>query len=429
MTTPENTIPLGLNSPVGNYRGALKSGDFVKLFIGQLGSEIGNGAMQLALPWLVLDITGSAFQLGLAYFWQFLPMLLFGVLGGVFVDRWDRRMTIVIVDAIRSIAFLSVAVIYYLDGLTVEHIFAVIFIESSLANFFNPARAALMPNLVSPENLRPANSLMEVSRHIGFLVAPVAGGLIVNEFGAASIMLIDGITFAISGVTVFLIKWRQPARAAVEAVMEAAPGWRSNVELVLQQTKEGLQAIGRARVLQLLILLGFSLNLIVSPIQVLLPLFVRDVKLANADFLTLLVAGLLVGLITGSLSAPLTAKRIGLGPLAIVAILLLGIVISLASWPAGIYAPLAAMVIAGLAIGSLNVAQTTMLQDATTDDDRGRVSATYYTLTLGIRPFGYLAMGALASAVDIRVLFTVLGFFALALGLFLIRFPDVRDHR
>jgi MFS family permease len=425
MTTPENTIPLGLSNPTGGYRGALKSPDFLKLFIGQMGSEVGNGAMQLALPWLVLDITNSAFQLGLAYFWQFLPMLLFGILGGVFVDRWDRRMTIVVVDAVRSLAFLSVAVIYYLDQLTVEHIYAVIFIESSLANFFNPARAALMPNLVSEENLRPANSLMEVSRHIGFLVAPIAGGIIVNEFGPASIMLIDGITFGISGITVFLIKWRQPIRAAVEVTAE---NFRDAVGLVLAQTREGLQSIGRERLLQLSILLGFSLNLIVAPIQVLLPLFVRDVKVAEADYLTLLVAGLLVGLILGSLAAPFTAKRIGLGRTTIVAVTALGIVISIAAWPAGVYPPVVAMFIAGMSIGSLNVAQTTMLQSATTDEDRGRVSATYYTLTLGVRPFGYLAIGTLASAVDIRFLFTFLGLFALALGGLLFRSPEVREH-
>jgi MFS family permease len=352
-------------------------------------------------------------------------MLLFGILGGVFVDRWDRRMTIVVVDAVRSLAFLSVAVIYYLDMLTVEHIYAVIFIESSLANFFNPARAALMPNLVSEENLRSANSLMEVSRHIGFLVAPIAGGIIVNEFGPASIMLIDGVTFGISGITVFLIKWRQPLRAMAEATTD---GFRESVALVFAQTREGLQSIGRSRILQLSIILGFSLNLIVAPIQVLLPLFVRDVKLAEADYLTLLVAGLLVGLITGSLTAPITAKRVGLGRLTIAGVFTLGAVIAIASWPAGLYPPLISMFIAGVAIGGLNVAQTTMLQSATTDEDRGRVSATYYTLTLGVRPFGYLAIGTLASAVDIRFLFLFLGMFAIAVGGMLFRSKEVREH-
>src|SRR4051812_609211 len=108
MTTPENTIRVGIPDPGPSFRGALASRDFTLLFIGQLGSEIGNGAVQLALPWLVLQLTGSAFQLGLAYFFQFIPMLLFGLLGGVFVDRFDRRLTIVVVDVLRAAAFLSV---------------------------------------------------------------------------------------------------------------------------------------------------------------------------------------------------------------------------------------------------------------------------------------------------------------------------------
>jgi MFS family permease len=305
----------------------------------------------------------------------------------------------------------------------VFHNNSLIFLESSLANFFNPARAALMPNLVSPEDLRPANSLMEVSRHIGFLPAPIAGGVVAATLGPASILVIDGVTFAISGIMVFLIQWRQPVRVA--AVTE---GFRQSVEAVLQQTKEGIAVIKREALLQVSVLLGFSLNLIIAPIQVLLPLFIREVKHAADGYLALLVGGLLVGLIIGSLSAPYTARKVGLGRMTIAAIVVLGAVVSIASWPAGFVVPLIAMTIAGIAIGSLNVAQTTMLQSATTDQDRGRVSATYYTLTLGVRPFCFLAMGVLASAVDIRFLFLFLGLMAMTLGIFLFRLPVVREQ-
>jgi hypothetical protein len=88
------------------------------------------------------------------------------------------------------------------------------------------------------------------------------------------------------------------------------------------------------------------------------------------------------------------------------------------------------MAIAGICIGLLNVAQTTMLQGATSDEERGRVSATYYTATLGVRPFGFLVIGALASGVnDIRFLFVAMGMLALALGAVLYRTPEVRAHR
>jgi MFS family permease len=112
----------------------------------------------------------------------------------------------------------------------------------------------------------------------------------------------------------------------------------------------------------------------------------------------------------------------------IAAVFVLGAVICVAAWPPTIWPPLIAMTIAGVAIGSLNVAQTTMLQSSTTDDERGRASATYYTATLGVRPFGFLAMGVLAESIDIRLLFVGLGLLALALGALLYRMPEVREH-
>jgi MFS family permease len=427
MTVQEEALRVEIPESGPSFRGALASRDFSLLFTGQLAAGIGNGAVQLALPWLVLQLTGSAFQLGFAYFFQFLPILLFGLVGGVLVDRWDRRLTIVVVDAIRAVAFLSVGAIYYLDALTVQHIYAVIFLESSLANFFNPARAALMPNLVSLENLRPANSLMEITRHIGFLIAPPAGGVLVAILGPAALFLIDGFAFLISAITVFLIRWRPPARQASE--IEQPEGWRHSIRRVIDQTTPGFLVIRNSRILQVSLLLGFSLNLIVAPIQVLLPLFVVDVKEADASYFALLVGGLLLGLISGSLTSPTVARHLGLGRMAIAAVVILGVIICIAPWPPTLWPPVVAMVIAGGAIGALNVAQTTMLQGSTTDEERGRVSATYFTSTLGIRPFSFLAMGALATAVDIRLLFAGLGVMAIALGAFLYRLPEVREHR
>ena len=418
---PGNILRVGIPGVGPSFRGALASRDFSLLFFGQLSSEIGNGLVQLALPWLVLQMTGSAFQLGVAYFIQFLPMLLFGIVGGVFVDRWDRRLTIFIVDGVRAIAFISVGAIYYFDALTVAHLYSVIFLEAALANFFNPTRAALMPNLVDEEHLRPPNSLMEVSRHIGFLAAPPAGGVMVALLGPAALMLVDGATFLISALAVLAIGWRQPRREQVQA-----DGWLHAMTLVVSQTGEGLRPIMQSRLLQVAVLLGFSLNLIVAPIQVLLPLFVRDVKHADASYFGLLVGALLLGLIAGSLAAPANARRIGLGRLATYSVLALGVIICIAAWPPTLWPPVVAMALAGGAVGSLNVAQTTLLQGSTTDEERGRVSATYYTATLGVRPFSFLIIGAAAEVVDIRFLFVALGSLALAVGMALTKSDEVK---
>ncbi len=424
MTAPEDALRAGVSRPGPSFRGALVSRDFTLLFVGQLAAGIGNGLIVLALPWLVLQITGSAFQLGFAYFFQFLPMLLFGLVGGVFADRWDRRLTIVVVDTVRGGAFLSVAALYYVDSaaLRVEHLYAVIFLESTLANFFNPARTALFPNLVSPDNLRAANSLMELPRQIGFIIAGI-GGAMVAVLGPAALFLVDGATFWLSASTCFLIKWRQPSREA-----EQSDGLWHSLQLVALETGEGIGVISRAKLLQVAVILGLALNLIVAPIQVLLPLFVREIKNAEADYFGLLVVGLLLGSIAGLLGGPAASRRLGLGRMTIVAVLGLGIVISVAVWPPTDAPPVIAMFFAGMAIGSLQFAQTTLIQASTSDEERGRVSSIYYTATLGARPFAFLTIGAVASAVaDIRLLFVALGILALLIGLVLARMPEVRE--
>lgn len=422
MPPPESRLRVGIPHPAPSFRGALRSRDFRLLWAGQLGSDFGYGLVILALPWLVLDLTGSAFQLGLAYFVQFLPMLLFGIVGGVFADRWDRRMTMVVANAVRGAGFLSIGIVHFLGGLTVGYLYFVIFLESTMANFFNPARAALFPNLVEPQDLRSANSLMEVARHIGVLIAPPLGAVFVALLGPAAIMLVNGIAFLLFGFAIFLIKWRPPPRE------NARPSsLRESANEIIEQTAEGLNRIRSSNLLVLTVFLGFSLNLIVAPIQLLLPLFVRDVKGEGPTYFGAMIGGLLLGLIAGSLAAPTLARRFGLGRLAIGAIVVLGGVIMAASWPPGLWAPVVAMLFAGMAIGTLQVAQTTMLQVATTDEERGRVTATYYTFTLGVRPIGFLLMGFFAHNVDIRWLFVALGIGAVLIGYVLARSKEVRD--
>ena len=429
LSTPsssqDSSIRVGIPSPGPSFRGAVASRDFSLLWIGQFGSEVGNGLVQLALPFLVLEITGSAFQLAGAYVVQFLPWLLFGLVGGVLVDRWDRRITIVVVEVVRAAAFLSVGLAFAIDRnvLSVEMIYGLIFLESTLQNFFNPARLALMPNLVKEDDLRAANSLMEVSRHIGFLVAPPAGLVLADFLGSSTIILADGVTFLISGITVFFIRWRQPKRA-----IERAGGWRQQLRQVARETGEGIAVIRRIRLLQVTLLLGFSLNLVVAPIQTLLPLFVIEIKEKSKAYFGLLGAAFISGLIIGSLVAPALSRRLGLGRMTISSVLILGITIGVAAYLPTLWIPVIAMVIAGVAIGSLNVAQINMLQTSTTDDERGRVSAAYYSATLGVRTIGYFSAGALVAPFGIQPLFAAFGVIVLCVGAFLTRIPEVRQH-
>jgi MFS family permease len=264
---------------------------------------------------------------------------------------------------------------------------------------------------------------MEVSRHVGFLIAPSAGVVLADYVGSSTIILADGVTFLISGVTVFLIKWRQPKR-----VLEQADGWRERVALVARDTREGISVILNVRLLQVTILLGFVLNLVVAPIQTLLPLYVFNVKHQSLAYFGLLAAMFVTGLLIGSLGAPSVSQRMGLGRMTIASVITLGATICIAAYLPTLVVPGAALIIAGISIGLLNVSQVNMLQTSTTDEERGRVSAAYYSATLGVRTVGYFLAGVLVAPLGVQPLFVVFGLLVLAVGAMLYREPVVRNH-
>jgi MFS family permease len=247
--------------------------------------------------------------------------------------------------------------------------------------------------------------------------------VLADLLGSSTIIVADGVAFLVSGITLYLIKWRQPKRETARA-----DGWREQIGLVRQEMVDGIAAIRRETLLQVTMLLGFSLNLVVAPIQTLLPLFVIEIKDQTGAYFGLLAAAFVSGLLVGSLAAPAVSRRTGLGRMTIISVFVLGTTIAVAAYLPTLVVPVIALVVAGGAIGSLNVAQINMLQTSTTDEERGRVSAAYYSATLGVRTLGYFAAGALVAPVGIQPLFVVFGVIVLGVGIYLSRIPEVREH-
>jgi MFS family permease len=197
---------------------------------------------------------------------------------------------------------------------------------------------------------------------------------------------------------------------------------------VLIEMQQGIGVIARTRLLQVTLLLGIGLNLVVAPIQALLPIFVREVKEVGTEYFGALVAGFVPGLIIGSLIAPALSRKTGLGHMAIGSVMVLGVVICVASFLPTLVLPVIAMFFAGISIGALNVAQINMLQTSTTEDNRGRVGAAFYTGTLGVRSLGYLMVGALVAPLGVQALFVIFGLIVLGVGVIIARVEEVRTH-
>ncbi|HJZ49194.1 MAG TPA: MFS transporter, partial [Roseiflexaceae bacterium] len=131
----------------------LRQRNFALLWTGGLISLLGDWLLFIALPFYIYDLTGSALATGAMFIAETLPILLFGSLGGVFADRWDRKRTMIVADLLRAVLLLLLLAVRSPDWLWA--IYLVVFVQSSIGQFFNPAKGALIPQLVDEQQLMP----------------------------------------------------------------------------------------------------------------------------------------------------------------------------------------------------------------------------------------------------------------------------------
>lgn len=192
----------------------LRERNFRLLWIGQLCSQFGDRLTQLVLIGLAaVHASGSTLTLAKVMVMTSLPALLLGPFAGVYVDRWDRKQTMIACDLIRVAAILVLPwaaaagrIPLYLD----------IFLLFSIGSFFVPARLAIIPDVVPAGQLAKANALFTTSGMIGSALILLVGALLVERFGAARASWVNGLAYAASAVAITLIRSRAFLPAAQE---------------------------------------------------------------------------------------------------------------------------------------------------------------------------------------------------------------------
>ena len=175
--------------------------DFRLLWVGQTISVLGSRVSAFALPLLVLTVTGSPARAGVVAFAGGLPFLLLQLPAGGFVDRWDRKRTMIWCDLGRGVAVLSVAIAIWIEHLTMTQMVVVAFVEGSLFVFFNLAQNAAIPNVVTSEELSRALSQNEAGARGTALAGGPLGGLLLG-IGRALPFVFDAVSFVVSIGTV-----------------------------------------------------------------------------------------------------------------------------------------------------------------------------------------------------------------------------------
>ncbi len=203
----------------------LRQRNYGLLWFGQVISVAGDWVLFASLPFYVYSLTGSALATGAMFMISMLPRVLLASVAGVFVDRWDRRWTMIAADLARAVLLTSLLAVHSLDQMWIIYLAAVA--EAAVSQFFEPAKNALVPSIVTEGELVKANSLSALGGQVARLSGPAIGGLMLTRLGLPSVVIFDMLSFAFSAVMLWLLALAPGAsRAQASAVVEAAGAGR-----------------------------------------------------------------------------------------------------------------------------------------------------------------------------------------------------------
>ena len=206
---------------------------FGLVWVGQVVSLVGNGLTGFALGVWVFQATGSLTQYSLITVCSRLPGIVIAPIAGALIDRWDRRRAMILSDVGMGLGVLGLALLYFAGRLQVWHICLALVITSALSAFQWPAYSAATTMLVAKKHYGRAAGMVQTGEAIGYVAAPVLGGVLLLSVHLHGIFLIDFATFVFSIVTLLLVRVPSPVRMAgpetvarTSLLNEVAYGWR-----------------------------------------------------------------------------------------------------------------------------------------------------------------------------------------------------------
>ncbi len=380
---------------------ALINGNYALFMAGSFCSALGGWVQAVAIGWLVFDLTGSPFVLGLANFAQMSPLFFLGLIGGVLADRADRRIVLMIGLSVGTVAISVLAVLTYL-GLATVPIILLVSLVLGLANAAVwPAWQPFIKELVPPERLREAIAFNSARFNLSRLLGPAfAGGLLASS-GAAACLAVTAITSLTVVASTYAIRRPAPIRAA-----RGAP-WMSSLG-------EGLSYVKQDRFSFRLLAVTTLFGLVVMPYSTFLPALARDVLHWGPEGLGQLLTAAGVGAVGGAVLNG--APFIGAHPRhAMVAFSLIGGISTLmlvaGSQFLEVDAWIAWFALAGTGLGTVGflTSANATLQMRIPDHLVGRVMGLWVVLNAGTNPLGSLALGWLAEYVPLTTIFGIGG--------------------
>ena len=390
--------------------GKVFRGDFLKFWIGQLISNFGDNFFFMGLLAIILyRMNLGAGYVGLLMVMMAIPTLVFGPIAGSYVDRWNRKHTMIAADIIRG--FIVLSLLFYSD---LWYIYASIFMLATASRFFYPAESAIIPDIVEKDVLMSANSFSQTTYMLASIIGPGIGAAMIGMLGIDSVFLFDGISFFISALSLFIMRF--------SGRVERKDGGRN----VWKETVEGIRFSFRTPIIRTIMLYVFVLLLFFGGTNPLFVVFIRDVL--HMDLFQMgivqgiqgsgaLIASITVGIVGGAFSK----RNMILG-----ASLTIGLSLCVLTLIPNPFIMYQAMAFFGISSVFFNTPFTTLIQEAAPDNIRGRVFGAFGSL-IQVAVLTSMVVESVAASVfgASAVIFSV----GLMVSLFSLAFFSVKKNR
>jgi MFS family permease len=362
-------------------------GEFRKLWIGQLVSASGSAVTTVALPLVaVVTLQASAVEMGALSALTIAPHLVFGLLAGVWVDRWSLRRVLIWTDVGRLLLLGSVPAAAALDMLHIEQLYVVAVLTGLLTLLSDTASQTMLPSLVPHEDLMRANSAALLNINLASTVGPSVAGFLVQVLTAPFAIVIDAASYVVSTAVSYFI--HEPARAP------ARP--RSEVRL-----SAGLRVLFGDRMLRPLVVsaaIAAMAGAMQGPLIVLF--LIRELHRSPA-FVGLSMTAFGAAAVAGTFVASAWCRRVGIGRSYLSGVFLAslnGVLLFTGRTPL----ILLGQVLTGIGMTLFSVPQRSLRQSLAPAHLLGQVTASWRTLVIGGQAAGAAAAGVLATAIHIR---------------------------
>ena len=393
---------------------ALEERNFRLLWLGQSGSTIGDGLSFVAIAFAVLQIGGSATEIGIVFAAYSLPHVVFLLAGGVWADRLPRNLVMLTSDAVRAVVQLWLAFLLFSGSAQVWQIVVAAALHGAASAFFVPASTGLMPQVVSAGRLQQANALMAISRSAAFVIGPALSGLLVAAGGPGLVFAIDAVTYLGSIITLALLRIERVASDVARApfLSELAEGWN--------------EVRSRDWLIGSLVAFGVS-NIAMGSFMVLGPVIVNRELGGAAQWGLIMTTGALGSLLGGAIALRWKPAR----PLAVgFAVMLVAATRTLALIP-----PFPVVVIALSAMATLvaitisNTFWETVLQQRIPQASLSRVSSYDWMVSLAFQPVAFAVVGPLADTIGEVPTLLLAASIGVVANLAALAVPSIRNMR